>query len=376
LREINAAVTEMVAETHHIFTHLRNKQQAEAGKRMATMDRKFAYVNTTLVRLRERIGAIQKEHFEQQTAAASSLQKFEYLIAALILLMVGGATVYGQRIARQVRSDVQEKDRFIEALRHSEEELRRARDELEEKVKQRTAELEHAAEVRTRLLEQVMTAQEDERRRIARDLHDEVGQSLTSLLIGFRAVQESPTIETARNRVEQLRQIAGLTLAEVQRLARGLRPSVLDDLGFEAALERYVADYSDAHGIDVDLHSSGPARERLPGAVETALYRIVQEALNNTAKHAGAKNVAIGIERQAGLVRVLVGDDGHGFDVSAGVAGPGLGGGLGLSGMNERAALLNGSVTVDSGPGRGTRIIVCIPLKEDSRGQDSRAAGG
>jgi signal transduction histidine kinase len=217
--------------------------------------------------------------------------------------------------------------------------------------------------VRQQLLKKLMSAQEDERRRIARDLHDEIGQALTSLLIGLRTVVDAATLEAARGRAEDLRRIAVSTLEEVRRLARGLRPSVLDDLGLAAALERYAADYAQSHGVEVKVEAD-PEGHRLPEEIETALYRIAQEALTNTAKHATAEHVRIVVERQPGGVRLLVVDDGRGFACPE----PDADGHLGLSGMRERAALLNGSVVVESDPGEGTRILVNIPCPEESHG--------
>jgi len=235
------------------------------------------------------------------------------------------------------------------------------------------APLRRLAETRTRLLRQLISAQEEERRRIARDLHDEIGQTLTTLLVGLRTLEETPTLEAARERGGELRGLAGEALNEVRRLARGLRPSVLDDLGLVAALERFTADYTAAHGIVVHLKASELATHRLPEVMETALYRIIQEALTNTAKHAQAKTVWLDIEVLPRAVEVTLADDGRGF-ASATVLQETNGSHLGLSGMRERAALLNGSVTIASKAGRGTTICVHIPLAQENHDQNARAA--
>jgi signal transduction histidine kinase len=242
----------------------------------------------------------------------------------------------------------------------------------ERRGQERTAE---ANEVRARLLKQVLSAREEEQRRIARDLHDGVGQSLTSLLLGLRAAAEVPTFEEARARLDSLRGITAALLDEVRRLARGLRPSVLDDLGLAAALERYAADYTQAHGIAVDVYAPDLGLARLPAEVETALYRIAQEALTNVLKHAAAKAVSVVVRRELGGssgVHLTVEDDGRGFDNDALLQAPGAGKGLGLLDIRERAALLNGSVTLESRPGSGTTVHVCIPLREENHGEDSR----
>ncbi len=240
------------------------------------------------------------------------------------------------------------------------------------RAQERTAELAVANEVRARLLKQVMSAREEEQRRIARDLHDGIGQSLTSLLLGLRAAAEVPTFEEARARLGELRDITASLLDEVRRLARGLRPSVLDDLGLAAVLERYAADYTQAHGIAVDVYAPDLALARLPAEVETALYRIAQETLTNVLKHAAAKAVSLVVRRESSGVHLTVEDDGRGFDSDGLLQAPGTGIGLGLLDIRERAALLNGSVTLESRPGSGTTVHVCIPLKEEKHGEDSR----
>ena len=239
----------------------------------------------------------------------------------------------------------------------------------ERRGQERTAE---ANEVRARLLKQVLSAREEEQRRIARDLHDGIGQSLTSLLLRLRATAEVPTFEEARARLGELRGITASLLDEVRRLARGLRPSVLDDLGLAAALERYAAEYAQAHGIAVDVVAPDLALARLPAEVETALYRIAQEALTNVLKHAAAKAVSLVVRRESSGIHLTVEDDGRGFDSDAQHQAPGAGKGLGLVDIRERAALLNGSVTLESKPGSGTTVHVCIPLKEENHGEDSR----
>jgi signal transduction histidine kinase len=209
-----------------------------------------------------------------------------------------------------------------------------------------------------------MTAQEDERRRISRELHDEIGQSLTSLLVGLRAAEEELGKGGISRRVRDLRKITGNTLQEVQRLARGLRPSVLDDFGLEEAIARYAADFTSMYGLQVDVAQDGGISDRLPPAVETALYRIVQEALTNVGKYAKATTVSILLQRHPDQVQLIVEDDGQGFDAQVILQRPLAGAHLGLHGMRERAALLNGSISIESSPGTGTTIYVNIPLKK------------
>jgi PAS domain S-box-containing protein len=227
----------------------------------------------------------------------------------------------------------------------------------------------NAARRTARLLEQVIGAQEEERRRVARELHDETGQSLTSLLVGLRTLQDVPTLEAARSWARGLRALAARAMEDVHRLAGGLRPSALDDLGLPAALERYAADYAQTHGLTVRLEAGGTELGRLPPAAETAVYRIAQEALTNIARHAEARTARITFDRAPGLVRMLVEDDGRGFDVEPVLSAADVGGRIGLHSMRERAALLGGTLTVESVPGDGTTLTLEIPV------DDAPAAG-
>jgi PAS domain S-box-containing protein len=219
-------------------------------------------------------------------------------------------------------------------------------------------------ESRTRLIERVMSAQEEERRRIARELHDETGQSLTSLLVGLRLIADTRTLKKAKIQANQLRHIAVRILDNLRRLARGLHPSILDDLGLVVALARYTTEYAQSHGITVNVHTEGLDSSRLPSAVETALYRIMQEALTNIARHAAAKNVRIALMRQPLGVCMIVEDDGRGFDVETTLRTSTTTGHLGLFSMCERAMLLGGSVTIESKRGKGTTIFVQVPFED------------
>jgi PAS domain S-box-containing protein len=218
-------------------------------------------------------------------------------------------------------------------------------------------------ESRTRLIARVMSAQEEERRRIARELHDETGQSLTSLLLGLRLIGDTRPLKKAEAQVNQLRRITVQILDNLRRLARGLHPSILDDLGLVLALTRYATDYAKSHGIAVNLEAEGLDSSRLPSPVETALYRIVQEALTNIARHAAAKTVRVTLTRQPLEVHTVVEDDGCGFDVETTLRTSHTSGHLGLYGMRERAVLLGGSVTIESARGKGTVVSVRIPLE-------------
>jgi signal transduction histidine kinase len=205
-------------------------------------------------------------------------------------------------------------------------------------------------------LRRVVAGQELERQRLARELHDETGQALTSILLGLKAVEEAPTIEKVRAGANELRELVVATLQDVRRLAVELRPKALDDFGLAAALERLTQTFSEATGIEVQLEAA-LGEERLPGEVETTLYRIVQEALTNIVKHARARKVSILLTRRGGAAAAVIEDDGGGFDPAA-VRHDGLG----LLGMSERVALLEGKLTVESSPEAGTTLVAEVPL--------------
>lgn len=224
------------------------------------------------------------------------------------------------------------------------------------------SERKRAEAIRTRLLNKIMVVQEEERRHVARELHDGIGQILTGLAVGLRSLEDGTRPELLVPQARRLRQVATDAVEEVRRIARGLRPSVLDDLGLEEALRQYVWDYIRSYGIEADVQFMGEKHSRLPNVVETALYRIIQEAMTNAAKHAAARHVSVVLHRGDSVVTTIIEDDGCGFEGEGTVSGGPSG--LGIPGMRERASLLNGTVEIESSPGKGTTIYVWIPVKE------------
>ena len=206
-------------------------------------------------------------------------------------------------------------------------------------------------------LRRVVEAQELERRRLARELHDETGQALTSILLGLKGLEEGSKDPDSRAATEELRELVVSTLQDVRRLAVELRPSALDDFGLVAALERLAESFAEQTAISVDFQTA-LADERLPADVETALYRIVQESLTNVVKHARARRVSILLARKEGAVKAVVEDDGQGFD-----AAEQTGDGYGLVGMRERLALLGGRLEVESTRDAGTTIAAEVPVR-------------
>ena len=213
-----------------------------------------------------------------------------------------------------------------------------------------------AERARREFLARLVFAQEDERRRIAREMHDQFGEQLTALALRIRLLKDAAgdrpdlgahigSIETIAQRIDH----------DVEQLVWQLRPTALDDLGLRAALGNYVQDWSARVGIDAQLHTSGLMDDRLPADVETALYRIAQEALTNVAKHAAASSVEVILERRADSVLLIVEDDGVGFDPASRETATD---GFGLVGMRERAALVGATLEIESSSGNGTAILV------------------
>jgi signal transduction histidine kinase len=206
-------------------------------------------------------------------------------------------------------------------------------------------------------LRRVVSGQELERRRLARELHDETGQALTSILLGLKSVEDAKDPDSLRTAAANLRELVVATLQDVRRLAIELRPKALDDFGLQPALERLVQTYAERTGLDVQFESQ-LGDERMSDVIETTLYRIVQEALTNIVKHAHARTVSVLIVRRRGVVTALIEDDGRGFDASE------LGDDrLGLVGMRERVGLIGGRLTIESSEGGGTTLAVEVPAQ-------------
>ena len=217
-----------------------------------------------------------------------------------------------------------------------------------------------AERARTELLAHLVFVQEDERRRIARDMHDQFGEQLTALSLRIALLRDACGERAdLANHVAALAEIAERLDRDVDQLVWELRPTALDDLGLRAALANYIQEWSERSGIAAELHTSGLLDERLASEVETALYRIAQEALNNAAKHSRASRVEVILERRPDCVLLILEDDGVGFaEAEGGKARQGYG----LVGMRERAALVGANLEIESTPGKGTTILVRIAV--------------
>jgi signal transduction histidine kinase len=307
--------------------------------------------------------------------------------------------------------------------------LQRERDNLEIRVRERTVELleanramlseiarrREAEEAQKHILRRLSVAEETERVRISRELHDQLGQHLTVMKLGLYSLQQQcpclpnppsakaksmpdrqpsaaaqklrtmlghdftpselgremlqgqcPFAEEVRNGARKLEKLADGLMRDIHRLAWELHPGVLDDLGLEAALQRYTSEWSSNSTIPIDFHSEGVDTDRLPLELETALYRVTQEALNNVLKHAKARRVSVLLERRADLASLIVEDDGIGFDSDAMLQAAGTQNKLGLLGMKERIRLAGGTFNVESTIDQGTTVFVRIPLRRDT----------
>ena len=205
-------------------------------------------------------------------------------------------------------------------------------------------------------VQRIVDGQEQERRRLSRELHDETGQALTSILLGLKSIEDAQGTERFPGALAELRELAVATLQDVRRLAVELRPKALDDFGLVPALERLTTTFAEQTGIAVHLESQLPDA-RLPSEIETVLYRVVQEALTNVVKHARARHVSVLLHARPGRVAVVIEDDGRGLAESGG-----SGDGIGLVGMRERVALVGGRLELESS-GNGTTIVVEVPTE-------------
>ena len=290
-----------------------------------------------------------------------------------------------QLIEAHGRRLVLETNRDITVRKQAEEALHCAHNALEQRVQERTAALTHTNEVlraeirarqraereRQQLLARLVTIQEQERHRISRELHDQLGQDLHALILGLKSLEVSVQgVPSTAPRIKQLQVLTAQIAQEMHRLAWALRPPDLDNEGVETGLQNYVEEWSQRSGVTVDFHSSGFTSQRLPSHLETALYRIVQEAFTNILKHAQAQRISVLLERRRDYVLAIVEDDGRGFDLEALLSMRQGQGRLGVVGMQERAALVDGIVEIESTPGAGTTVFVRLPIPQtcDERG--------
>ena len=293
----------------------------------------------------------------------SSSERWEFMILALAIVLTLCTNLWMlQRRFRPLEHLIDE----IEAIDPSKPaplELRRQNpvEEIERLSASFHGLLQRIEDERRRSGQLAMRAQEEERRRLARDLHDEVNQALTAILLRLEALaQETPPEREPE--VAELKRLVNQAMDELLNLARQLRPSALDDHGLVPAVETQLKRFSSRTGIEVRLDTRGDP-DLLPEVVQTAIYRVAQEALTNVTRHAGATVVELDLGENEGAAELRVRDDGDGFDpaVVTRAASDGAAGGLGLVGMAERARLVGGELDVRSAPGGGTSITLRVP---------------
>jgi signal transduction histidine kinase len=253
------------------------------------------------------------------------------------------------------------------SLRHS--------DNMERKAERHFAEVEQARHELKLLSARLLEIEEEDRRRLSRELHDEIGQTLALLQIeiSHAAAMAGGPSEAQRARLDRARGLAERTVQTIRNMSLLLRPTLLDDLGLAPALQFQLEDFLRRSGIACEFVEDGVA-EDLPDPVKTCVYRVAQEALHNAEKHSGATRVKVSVRQFADRLVAEIEDNGSGFALDA-QGRPARTRGLGLLGIRERAALAGGSVTIDSAPGRGTRIVLLIPMPLAKPVPDALATG-
>lgn len=276
------------------------------------------------------------------------------LTRSLSLLVEGTRWVAKGDLTRQVNLDT--RDEFAYLARSFNAMVSALR-----QVQQANAQMQ---EILREQFSRIVKAQEDERQRVARELHDQAGQALTAIQLGLGRLEKATDLETVRAEAGSLRSLTVQTMKDIRNLALDLRPSMLDDLGLVPTLRQYLKEYSRRTSLQIEFHAP-PAPGRFPPEVETTIFRVIQEATTNTAKHAGASRVTVTLATSGNQLQIRVIDDGTGFDVAAALQNMEKKS-LGLFGMQERLHLIGGNLEIKSKPGNGTEVLATLPLAEDN----------
>lgn len=312
---------------------------------------------------------------EVAAEAAGSVILLERPLGTTTLIRSLEVALNSRRRQYEVRDFLEEQQQTERELRQAHEQLADRAKQLETLVKSRTAKLaesnkqlrreiaerEQAELAREAFRRKLLYAQEEERRRIARELHDQMGQNLTALNVGLKSLLDRQSRAGLGGQVQRLQELATQTARDLHRVAVELRPAALDDLGLVKAIRALTETWSTQYGIDVDLEAGQYEPAGISSEIETTLYRIIQEGLNNVAKHSGAKRVAVVLHRTAEHVDAVIEDNGRGFDSRVALASGNGKGRLGLLGIQERLGLVGGSLKIESAPECGATLIVRIP---------------
>lgn len=318
---------------------------------------------------------------ELTAQAAGSVTLLERPIGTTTLIRCLEVALNSRRRQYHVRDLLEEQRRNEVKLWLAHEQLADRARQLESLVELRTAKLSESNEqlrsemaerrqleaAREALRGKLLHAQEEERRRIARELHDQLGQNLTALNFGLKSLLDAdPRSDKLRTRVQPLQELARQTAQDLHRVALELRPTALDDLGLVKAIRNLAETWSIHCGINIDFEAGQYEPAGISSEIETTVYRIIQEALNNVAKHSGANHVGLVLRRAADHVQTIIEDDGRGFDVARACSAANANGGLGLLGIHERLGVIGGSLNVESAPARGATLIVRVPIRKNT----------
>jgi signal transduction histidine kinase len=309
---------------------------------------------------------------ELAAEAAGSATLLERPLGTTTLVRSLEVALNSRRRQYQVRDFLEEQHRTQRELREAHDQLADRAKQLETLVESRTAKLAESNEQlrremgeREALRRKLLHAQEEERRRIARELHDQMGQNLTALNLGLKSLADHARSDL-HAQVQRLQGLATQTARDLHRVALELRPAALDDLGLVKAIRNLAETWSKRCCIDVDFEAGQYKPAGISSEIETTLYRVIQEALNNVAKHSGATRVGLILGRTPDHVQAIIEDNGRGFDVERVPPAGNANGHLGLLGIQERLGMVGGSLNLESAPARGATLIVRVPIPKST----------
>ena len=319
--------------------------------------------------------------------AVSGLQQ-KWILSGVIIWFFGWLTVYW--LTKHVTGPLTELAAAMKTLAHGDShntraltshvfevrELIAAFNSLRLDIQKFRSEAEFINMKRKKILGKIMNVQEEERKKISRELHDQVGQYLTAMNLELRVIDDLTGSKKVRERTQNIRVMIDHTQKYIKNLIWELRPSSLDDVGLEAAITRHLLSPLNRAGINADIQAYAMEGMALPPEVSTCAFRVAQESVNNAVKHGIANNISIVLLKHAGYFSIVIEDDGKGFEVDEVLNNAIYSRKFGLLGMEERALLVNGQLIIESGPGNGTTIYLKIPLnREEVNGENQGVTG-